>query len=342
MSMIAFVSAKGSPGVTTTVAALAATWPTHRRLTIVEVDPSGGDFAVRFDLAAEPGLVSLAAAGRRELDGDTVAAHMQPLPATAERAAESDPRAERRVLVGPVAAEQAHAALLALRGRLGDALADLDGDVLADCGRLDPNSPALEVVSRSELVVAVVRPVVAEIHHLQTRLAALRLPAVSLLMVGDRPYSVVDVAEIVGADPLGALPDDRRAALALAGTHADGLRVLRRSPLVRTAGAVAQGITRWISPESSPAPAPAVAAPVDATGAASGARSTDESQSPRSPRASVPPPPNGVWTPAPPRPSVPPPPNGAWAPPPRRARHTDESSAPNGDRAHVPTLPEIT
>jgi hypothetical protein len=339
MSTIAFVSAKGSPGVTTTVAALAATWPTNRRLTVVEVDPSGGDLAVRFDLAAEPGLVSLAAAGRRELSGETVAAHMQPLPAAAaEPPAETGPRAERRVLVGPVAADQAHAALLALRGRLGDVLADLDGDVLADCGRLDPNSPALEVVARADLVVAVVRPAVAEIHHLQTRLAALRLPAVSLLMVGDRPYGVVDVAEIVGADPMGALPDDRRAAQALAGAHADGRRVLRRSPLVRTAGAVAQGIALWLSPDAGGEPT-AVGSSVPGSGTVADVHAPDERQPAR---VSVPPPPNGMWAPAPRRPSVPPPPNGAWAPPPRRTRQRGESSTPNGGRAHAPTHPENT
>ena len=72
MGYIAFASAKGSPGVTTAVAALAATWPVDRELLVAEVDPAGGDLVVRFDLATEPGLVSLAAAGRRELGPETL------------------------------------------------------------------------------------------------------------------------------------------------------------------------------------------------------------------------------------------------------------------------------
>jgi len=72
MAYIAFASAKGSPGVTTAVAALAATWPADRPLVVAELDPAGGDLVVRLDLATEPGLVSLAAAGRRELDRDTL------------------------------------------------------------------------------------------------------------------------------------------------------------------------------------------------------------------------------------------------------------------------------
>src|ERR671918_2515995 len=111
MAYVAFASAKASPGVTTTVAALAATWPAERDLVVAELDPSGGDLAVRFDLAAEPGLVSLAAAGRRELDRSTFVAHTQPLPvaagpdATSDAASDGDGvAASRRVLVAPVAA----------------------------------------------------------------------------------------------------------------------------------------------------------------------------------------------------------------------------------------------
>src|ERR687897_357205 len=113
MGYVAFASAKASPGVTTTIAALAATWPAERDLVVAELDPAGGDLVVRFDLAAEPGLVSLAAAGRRQLDRSTFVDHTQPLPFVA---GDEGPSGSRRVLVGPVAADQAGAALAALRG----------------------------------------------------------------------------------------------------------------------------------------------------------------------------------------------------------------------------------
>ena len=119
MGYIAFASAKGSPGVTTAVAALAATWPADRELVVAEVDPAGGDLVVRFDLATEPGLVSLAAAGRRELGPDTLVAHTQDLAGAGARRRVRP----RRVLVAPVSADQAAAALTALRGALSTTLA---------------------------------------------------------------------------------------------------------------------------------------------------------------------------------------------------------------------------
>jgi hypothetical protein len=258
MSVIAFASAKGSPGVTTAVAALTATWPVGRRLLAAELDPAGGDLAVWFDLPAEPGLVTLAAAGRRDLEPAVVLAHTQMLPSAAP---DHHPDEHRRLLAGPPAAEQSHAALYALRGRLAPALWRLDNaDVLVDCGRMDPGSPALDVFEHADLVVAVTRPEVAAVHHLATRLRSLNPPLVSVLTVGDRPYTPQEVAKAVDAEALGALPVDGRAAAALAGNHPDGWRVLRRSPLLRTARTLSEGLVSWLSPEST-AGTPAPAAP---------------------------------------------------------------------------------
>jgi hypothetical protein len=263
MAYVAFASAKASPGVTTTVAALAATWPPDRDLIVAELDPAGGDLGVRFDLAAEPGLVTLAAAGRRRLDRPTLAGHTQPLPLAGRRGTDGDGEgAIRRVLVGPVAADQAGAALAALRGGLPGVLSSLGVDVLVDCGRLDPGSAAHDVVTEADLVVVVARPVVAEVHHLAARLSGLRPRALSLLLIGDRPYSVAEVADAVGANPLGTLPVDDRAAAALTVGRSDGTRVLRRSRLLRDARAVAEGLAGWLPPSPGrPPPAPPAARP---------------------------------------------------------------------------------
>jgi hypothetical protein len=265
MAYVAFASAKASPGVTTTITALAATWPPDRELLVAELDPAGGDLGVRFDLATEPGLVTLAAAGRRQLDRPTLAAHTQPLP-FAGRGTEGDAEAAaRRVLVGPVAADQAGAALAALRGGLPGVLSSLGADVLVDCGRLDPGSAVHDVVIEADLLVVVARPVVAEVHHLAARLSGLRPKALSLLLIGDRPYSVAEVADAVGANPLGVLPVDDRAAAALTVGRSDGARVLRRSRLVRDARAVAEGLAGWLPPlpVRPPPPAPDTRPPVD-------------------------------------------------------------------------------
>lgn len=245
MAVVAFASAKGSPGVTTAVAALAATWPAERDLVVAELDPAGGDLAVRLDLAAEPGLVTLAAAGRRELGHRTLLAHMQSLAGLT-----GDGGAARRVLLGPVSADQASASLAALRGGLAPALAALDADVLVDCGRLDPASSAYDVAIAADLLVMVTRPVVADVHHLSARLASAKAAAVSLLVVGDRPYPVAEVAATVGASPLGSLPVDARAAAALNDGGPGSARLLRRSQLLRVARSLAEGLAGWM-----PAPA---------------------------------------------------------------------------------------
>ena len=254
MGYIAFASAKGSPGVTTAVAALAATWPVDRALLVAEVDPAGGDLVVRLDLAVEPGLVTLAAAGRRELGPGTLLAHTQALPVPGGGDGSS-----RRVLVAPVAAEQATASLAALRGGLVRALDEIDADVLVDCGRLDPASPAYDVATGADLLVAMARPVVAEVHHLSARLASVAARAVSLLMVGDSPYSAAEVAESVGTSALGALPADHRAARVLAGGNPDGLRALRRSRLLRDARSVAEVLAGWLGPGTPGSPGGPVA-----------------------------------------------------------------------------------
>jgi hypothetical protein len=249
MATIAFASAKGSPGVTTAIAALAATWPAARDLVVVEVDPAGGDLVVRFDLATEPGLVTLAAAGRRELGPDTLLAHTQVLPAAADVVGPA-----RRVLVAPVSAEQAGASLAALRGGLSRALAGVDADVLVDCGRLDPASAAHEIATTADLLVMVARPVVAEIHHLSARLVSVKATSVSLLLVGDQPYSVSEVAAAVGANALGTLPADVRAASALTDGHPNAVRLLRRSRLLRDARPLAEGLADWLGPAAGHAP----------------------------------------------------------------------------------------
>jgi MinD-like ATPase involved in chromosome partitioning or flagellar assembly len=251
MAVVAFASAKGSPGATTAVAALAATWPAGRDLVVVELDPAGGDLAARLDLAAEPGLVTLAAAGRRELGHGTLLAHTQSLAGLT-----GDDGAARRVLVGPVSADQASASLAALRGGLAPALAVLGADVLVDCGRLDPTSPAYDVATSADLLVMVTRPVVAEVHHLSARLGSVRTAAVAVLLVGDRPYPVAEVAATVGAGPLGTLPVDARAASALNHGRPGAARRLRRSQLLRVARSLAEGLAGWM-----PTPAGLAAAP---------------------------------------------------------------------------------
>jgi MinD-like ATPase involved in chromosome partitioning or flagellar assembly len=340
MGTIAFASAKSSPGVSTTVAALVAAWPADRDLFVAELDPAGGDLVIRFDLAAEPGLVSLAAAGRRDLRRETFLAHTQALPF------EQPGGALRRVLVAPVAADQSSAALATLRIGLLAVLGALGGDVLIDCGRLDPGSPVTEVAAGADLLVVVTRPVLSEVHHLATRLAGLNPKALSLVTIGDQPYPVTEVATAVGATALGTMPLDPRAAQALASAGPGTLKNLRRSPLLRDARAVAEGLAAWLGPlptaedpgwtpppgppppaEAGPAPGAAVTLPPSPPPGPAGAAGAEPGPG-ASPPVALPPPPAAPPPPGPPGragveagpgsqhapPAAPPPPPGPRGP----------------------------
>ncbi|MGH9283318.1 MAG: hypothetical protein ACRD0S_10340, partial [Acidimicrobiales bacterium] len=111
MSLVALISAKGSPGVTTAAVALAAGWPVARSTVVVEADLAGGDLAAACGLAIEPGLGSFASAGRHGFDAAALLSHAQLLPCGV------------RALVGPLSDDEAGAALDTLTPNLNDALA---------------------------------------------------------------------------------------------------------------------------------------------------------------------------------------------------------------------------
>ena len=57
--LVAMVSVKGAPGVTTLAVGLATRWPRGEAV-VVEADPAGGDLSARFGLAHDPGLAAMA------------------------------------------------------------------------------------------------------------------------------------------------------------------------------------------------------------------------------------------------------------------------------------------
>jgi hypothetical protein len=238
VSLVAFGKAK-SWGTTTAVMALANVWPSERRLLVAECDPAGGDLAPRYGLRLEPGLMSLAAAARRDLSPATVWANTQSLPGGLA------------VLVAPAAAEQSRAALTPIAGRLATAMDDeADCDVFADCGRLDPSSPALEVARSAVLTVVVARASLEEAAHVLARITALRAAGCEVVVVlveedprllGRRAYRAEEVAEVVEAEVIGSLAYDARGAAMLGGSAASA-RALGRSPLIRSARAVAASL----------------------------------------------------------------------------------------------------
>ncbi len=187
MAVVAFLSAKGAPGTTTTALLSAALWPAP--VLLVDADTEGGDVALRLRRAdGEPvdrsrGLLSLLPLARREMQPATLPEHAQVL------------RGGTEAIAGLSGPGQAGAA-----GHLWSNLADAfrstgDRDVLVDCGRVAPQSVHLPVLQRADIVVCVLRPTVSGVVHARDRLAALlpslvstdgHRPRVGLVIVADR------------------------------------------------------------------------------------------------------------------------------------------------------------
>lgn len=249
MSRVALGSVKASPGVTTTVVALAATWPAGRQVTVVEADPAGGDLAARYSLPGEPSLLTLAAATRGEPVPDVAGRHLQHLPGGLA------------VLVAPASADQAQAAL-GMLSPAGALLSGIDGDVLVDAGRLDPRSAALALVGSCELLVICVRPVLAELHHLAARVEALRSVSgrLGIVLVGGGAYPPGEIANALEVEVLGVLPSDARGA-GLLGGQAASPRALGRLALLRSTRSLAETICSRLAAVSPPGAAEPRTAP---------------------------------------------------------------------------------
>ncbi|MEV0068848.1 MULTISPECIES: carbon monoxide dehydrogenase maturation protein [unclassified Amycolatopsis] len=249
--LIALCSVKGSPGVTTLAMGLAARWP-HPEATcrlVAEVDPSGGDLALRFGLPTAPGLVSLAAVVRRVQDPAAVWEHTQPLPAGP------------RVLVAPPGGPHARAALhtmvTAHTGPVLHVLARVPGVVvLADCGRVDRGSPAEAIARRADALILMCRTRVEDLAH-----AAARLPELAgwtarpgLLLTG-QGYATAEVERELGVSAIGRIPDDPVGAAAFSGRRTSRVRRRGSGGFEQSVTALARVLAATAAPRS-----PAVAA----------------------------------------------------------------------------------
>ncbi|TNC25881.1 hypothetical protein [Mumia zhuanghuii] len=184
MTVVAFASAKGSPGVTQTVAGLVSVW--GGAPIMAELDPVGGDLAFRqlredgVPLDRETGLLSYAVAvrGGRE---SSLTDHLQPTDEGID------------ALVGVTAPGQVQGLGLAWP-HIATGLQAEARPVLADCGRLTPGTPIAPVVEQASALVLVARSDVAALAHLRERLLWLREPLriggvdgvpTGVLLVGD-------------------------------------------------------------------------------------------------------------------------------------------------------------
>lgn len=264
MSVFVLASAKGAPGVTTATVALAAGWPTGRRVLVFELDGDGGDLGRWFRLAEEPGLITCAARARRGLDWETLLAHTQPLPGPAGA----------RVLVGPEAAGHAAAALATLEMEsLAMTLGDISAagvDVLVDGGRARPGWPLAPLATGADATLLLCRPDPGDVTHVGAAIERLRAFAVqpSVLLIGDRPYGPDEVGRALGAPVQGVLADDPEAAAALGGDGGRGR--WSRSALLRSSRTVAGNLTWAVTPRRDRATASAARQPAEPVGMRTG------------------------------------------------------------------------
>lgn len=241
MALLAIASVKGAPGVSTAALSLAATW--NRQAVLVELDPDGGDVRYRLraedgaPLAAEPGLVSFAAA---VIDGEDPLDHVQTLPGGLQ------------VMVGASSASEVDAmdGRWASIGALLDAVPD--ADVIADCGRLHSYTPVEDALAHASGLLVVTRPTVDGVAHLRSRLStlAVELPTYVAVVTGaaDRTsarevQAVLNDADL-GATVLGTIAYDPAGAGTLAGEWSGRLN---SSPLMRTARELGHHLRRALA-----------------------------------------------------------------------------------------------
>lgn len=255
MTLIAFASAKGSPGVSHAVGELARLWP--RGVAVADLDPAGGDAELLLrdhngdPLSADAGLMSLGAALRGGQNAD-LALYLQRTADGVDVLAGVSTPAQMQGL-GPV------------WGHVAGTFSSWSADVLADCGRFAPGSPVQPVVEAASALVFVARNDLPSLAHLRERLVALRAPMslgrpggtpVGVALVGDPrdKRAVSDMVRLfasadITVEGLGTIAHDPRAVRAW---WSMSRRAQRRSLYHRSLVDVAQRVCALASVDSVP------------------------------------------------------------------------------------------
>jgi len=224
---VAIYSVGGAPGVSTLVAAMAATSTADRPLLVVEAAPGGGVVAARWGWSTSDdslvtaamdttGVVGLAGTARAWLSGSRIVV------------GHPSPEATMHAQVGTWVA---------------DRLADAAVPVVVDGGRLAGSSDQLRLAGAADARWVLVDPTVDQI----TTAAALvqsmarRTGPIGLLCLeaaGPGRYQADQAATAIGWPLVATIPHDPAAAATMCG-RAPGGRGLRRSQLLRSAAALA-------------------------------------------------------------------------------------------------------
>ncbi|GAA2748214.1 hypothetical protein [Kitasatospora cinereorecta] len=271
MAVIAVAGGPGAPGATTSALALLLAWPLRpgRRVLLVECDPDGGAVlagALEGRVEAVYGLRNLAVADRRGLLARTLW----------EQLLDVSPQGTGDRLLLPGLTDPAQAPGLAYTWEpLVEMLHGLEPqgyDVLLDLGRSGAHGPGAVLARRADVVAVTVRSTLRGLSGARPRIAALRedletngtgADALGLLVVGEGPYPVAEVAREFRVPALGLLAYAPRTARVLSDGGDTGDRRFIRSELMRTARTAADRLQelvalrrRRLAPAAAASPAP--------------------------------------------------------------------------------------
>ena len=197
MTVIAFGSVTGAPGVSTLVQGVATVWRDGADRVVVEADCDGGRLATSCEVGVDPGLMSIGVSARSgHVSGDDLA----------EAAVKVGPW---WLLPSPMSGEHTHQVITNVGDRLANAVAaDRSRVWLIDTGRLSMRTPSLAFAQRADLTVLVTDGSLAGLQQLPTRVDALHVARcnVGVVVVGELAWPAGEVAQFVGADVLGRVP----------------------------------------------------------------------------------------------------------------------------------------
>ena len=227
MTSVAIYSVGGAPGVSTLVAAMAATSTNDRPLLVVEAAPGGGVVAARWGWPASDesivtaamdttGVAGLAGVAREWMSGS-------------------------RVVVGHPSPEATMHAQVGMW--VADRLADVAVPVVVDGGRLAGSMDQVRLAETVDVRWVLIDPTADQVTtaHALVQSMARRTGQVGLLCrepSGPGRYPVDEAAAAIGWPLVATIPHDPAAAETMCGRSPVG-RALRRSQLLRAAAALA-------------------------------------------------------------------------------------------------------
>ena len=215
MVAIGLVSAKGSPGCTTTALALSAIWTEilpSRRILLAECDVAGGDIV--------SGYLAGSADASRGVLGLAVTRSRDPLTAVWEQLLVLDNAGNRLLLQGLSEPRQAATATTAWP-QLAAAIPELARqepavDIVMDLGRLHSQHEAQDLWQVADQLILVTRSSLSAVAQTQAAASDLRdrdvAARLTCLVVDEgHPYSGSEIAKALGLPVLATLPWDVRA-----------------------------------------------------------------------------------------------------------------------------------